>query len=129
MVPVRDQGNQAQRFQLGTKGNQAQRFQAQTKETRPKGSSHAPQKRTFHRQRGQAAEAISPRAVFNKVLPRQTRVFLSSEAEKLLSRQYICCDKYLSPQMCCRGKHTSVATKDVFCRDKHVHDTCGSFRQ
>ena len=56
---------------------------------------------------------------------------------KVLSRKnYVCRDKTFVTTYICRDKqfwkHTSVATKDVFCRDKRVcdkNDTCSSPRQ
>ena len=75
--------------------------------------------------------------VATKVLARQARVCLDKTrllsrqsmlvATKLLSRQnYVCRDKYLSQKgsvatkYVSRDKHTFVATKDVFRRDKPV---------
>ena len=52
-----------------------------------------------------------------------------------LYRKNFCRDKIMFGQKFCRDKHTFVATKDVFCRDRtrvvcrDKNDTCGSSRQ
>ena len=70
------------------------------------------------------------------LLSRQKPCFVATNT--CLSRQklvetkhyYVCRNKYLSRQKFCRYKHTFVATKDVFCGDKHefvdkhVTNTC-----
>ena len=58
-----------------------------------------------------AEAATSKFFVATKLLSRQTRVFVATNI--------FCRDK--KPNIFCRDKHTSVATKDVFYRDKHMY--------
>ena len=43
------------------------------------------------------------------------QAYFCRDKRRVLTRQTcVCCDKYLSPQVFCRGKHIFVVTKDVF---------------